>query len=351
MTQQAVNEAKKLVTSELDEADRQVIERWAAFRRTMEPKLATKSTSGALHKLYVALKYGTAHSGNWGHAGRPGIRGGSGAGTGGLASLGLKPGATVAQRRERSQTVREIVRDNQDRPFNPRDVADFPEWLQIRLARNPAPDNSSLKGVSGKKSKLFKENLDIVGTVTQRGDKFNGGTSEWGKVELETRLDELVAAGGTHAGVANYIVAMAEYEDEATGYNFSNIKFYTDPMGLETVSAHIVDSEGRKIGTLDRRFDYDSKTVYHEYMKITDYDARDTGFGSRFYHESEQAYKQAGFETVEIHANMQVGGYAWARMGYDTDANTFGDFTYTLNQEYKANYGQSIPPETFAKVQ
>lgn len=45
--------------------------------------------------------------------------------------------------------------------------------------------------------------------------------------------------------------------------------------------------------------------------------AQDTGFGTESYFRLEDEYRKIGIDQIELHANMSVGGYAWAVMGFD----------------------------------
>ena len=44
---------------------------------------------------------------------------------------------------------------------------------------------------------------------------------------------------------------------------------------------------------------------------------RGQGFATRFNAHSEETYRANGIKTVTLHADIDVGGYAWARAGYD----------------------------------
>ena len=200
--------------------------------------------------------------------------------------------------------------------------------------------NSSLNGADGKQSKLFKK-FNPKDIVERYGDKFYSGEDI-----AEGKLRELEMAGGTQAGVASYVAGLVEYVDEETGYGFSNITF-----DEYTVDANIVDREGKAIGIINREFDHDSKVVDHTGMKLNWSDMEGKGFGSRFYHESEKAYKQAGFEAVTLNANLDVGGYAWARMGYDAqESSDFTSAAWSLNTQHYLKYGEFIPTEVKSNV-
>ena len=58
-----------------------------------------------IHQAETGQKGGPG-SGNWGHAGRPGLVGGSAAGSGGLSTIGAAAGSSHAERRTASDKYR-----------------------------------------------------------------------------------------------------------------------------------------------------------------------------------------------------------------------------------------------------
>lgn len=55
--------------------------------------------------------------------------------------------------------------------------------------------------------------------------------------------------------------------------------------------------------------------VSHDLLELDD-DRRGTGFSQEFNARAEAGYKEAGYTEVHLTANIDVGGYAWARQGY-----------------------------------
>jgi hypothetical protein len=80
----------------------------------------------------------------------------------------------------------------------------------------------------------------------------------------------------------------------------------------------------RKLGTATRHFSVgtDSRTgkrvssVEHAYFTLTDA-TQGSGVSSVFLNASKQMYRQMGLDRISIHADISVGGYAWARGGFD----------------------------------
>lgn len=98
---------------------------------------------------------------------------------------------------------------------------------------------------------------------------------------------------------------------------------YTDdPMNLK-MNGSVYSAEGNNIGSVTRtiRFDGHSLIAENEYLMLNS-SARGTGFASEFNRHMENWYIANGFFSVKVHADIDVGGYAWARDGFDWDNYT-----------------------------
>ncbi|WP_407567253.1 glycosyltransferase [Polymorphospora sp. A560] len=91
-----------------------------------------------------------------------------------------------------------------------------------------------------------------------------------------------------------------------------------------TIRADVVDPERGVVGRVVRAFhrDHDG-SLYAEHVSLKLYEsAQGRGFASAFNRYLEQWYHYSGVDRIEIHAASTVGGYAWARAGYDWAPNT-----------------------------
>jgi hypothetical protein len=76
--------------------------------------------------------------------------------------------------------------------------------------------------------------------------------------------------------------------------------------------------------TVDRVLDFDDDIVNHAYFKIAE-ESRGTGVAVETINEQVQLYKQMGFSRVKVHANIDVGGYVWARYGWVPNEDSWSD--------------------------
>jgi hypothetical protein len=78
---------------------------------------------------------------------------------------------------------------------------------------------------------------------------------------------------------------------------------------------------------ITRSFTWDANghiTVDHDYFQIRD-DLQKSNFSKRQLHKQFRFYAENGINTVKVHANIDVGGYAWARAGFTPSAGSVSE--------------------------
>jgi hypothetical protein len=85
----------------------------------------------------------------------------------------------------------------------------------------------------------------------------------------------------------------------------------------------LYDPEGNKIGKIKRFIYTDGFEVVadHDYFDIVDPEFQGQGIATRFNAMLERFYRANGVDRIQLEANLDVGGYAWARAGYDFDGS------------------------------
>ena len=104
------------------------------------------------------------------------------------------------------------------------------------------------------------------------------------------------------------------------------------------IKGYVYDQDGKTAGSFIRKLD--GRGVEHnKFVMGPEY--RQQGFGSRFYQNSEAVYRRIGVKAVHLNANMAVGGYAWARMGFDF-APGFNDAEDKQAVRRYSNYARAL---------
>lgn len=98
------------------------------------------------------------------------------------------------------------------------------------------------------------------------------------------------------------------------------------------IEGSFLDARGTA-GTYARNIDFRSKTAESAYFELTRSTGRDTG--KRVLAGNVAAYQKMGIEKVTVHADINVGGYAWAKYGYVPTARSWA----TLRSEISRKLG------------
>jgi hypothetical protein len=81
------------------------------------------------------------------------------------------------------------------------------------------------------------------------------------------------------------------------------------------VTGKILGPDGKSIGDYTRSIDFRNKVAESAYFQLNR-DSRRNDIGKRVLAGNVDLYRRLGIERVKVHANIDVGGYAWAKYGY-----------------------------------
>lgn len=104
------------------------------------------------------------------------------------------------------------------------------------------------------------------------------------------------------------------------------------------ISMEVVSPDGYTAARMTRSFNWDDKTVYHDYFTLAASD-QGSGIGARCIARSVAMYQKMGLKSVGVHAALSTGGYAWAKMGFVPSQSSWDSLRMTLRGQY-TNLGQ-----------
>ncbi|MER7440713.1 hypothetical protein [Micromonospora avicenniae] len=154
----------------------------------------------------------------------------------------------------------------------------------------------------------------------------------WRQEDRRPSLDELIPSSEEEATAWGDSVRR-EFADQLDGREFAGLRIRVDLEDQYSVSvyrnevvvrADVQDANGVNAGRVVRSFQRDhngSLFVEHVSLKLEDR-VQGNGFAREFNDSLIDWYRYSGVERIEVHAASTVGGYAWARDGYDWAANT-----------------------------
>lgn len=244
----------------------------------------SKDVSDLLYGVLRITKGGPG-SGDWGHRGRPGKVGGSAERGGFVYTIDGQEGTT-----RHTISRADIAKRRQ---------AKIEAANNERIARL-----STIAGVPAKKKKVLK---DPPAEFVEEHFDYR---------PMITKSNEIIdsATGGKFKDAAKFIYNAYEFEHTESGMK-ARVTDISPANHYISINGEIVDSNNNFIGRFERVI-HETGEVHNDYFRL-DNDSRGSGFGASFYKNAEDTYLEAGIDNVTIYANIDVGGYAWARMGFD----------------------------------
>lgn len=217
---------------------------------------------------------------------------------------------------------------------------------------------------SEKKSAAEKKTKDAEKTVKERGaapDRLKEATDHLAKIaEVEKNRkaagekakttkakNEKIAAKEEKAAAAravtpeDYTALMAPldggdnkaatesfkkiFEGEFNGFKVSidgDATTYITKRGSSMKADFAITKGGKRVGKATRTFDANG-TVHHSILNV-EKEHRGQGFATAFNKAAEEQYRAMGIRAITLDTD-EVGGYAWARAGYDWNLDEYDD--------------------------
>lgn len=169
--------------------------------------------------------------------------------------------------------------------------------------------------------------------LVKTGEKFNSCHDELGQF--------CSTGGGEEVNVHFPSVAKKAYnfKDYESGLlaKMSKLENVGNADVLYNVKGYIFKEDGKTVVGMFER-DFVESEVYHTSFKLAE-SLQNQGFGTKFYKHSEDQYVENGIKRINLDANMEVGGYAWARMGFDfKDEDERTKFINSFVSKYEDTY-------------
>jgi len=141
---------------------------------------------------------------------------------------------------------------------------------------------------------------DYLKQMSAQGIRFEDNIADRLKGSPFNRLDIVTLNREVQGIVSKYGVSDVKCKMIATSAGDVRLRWYSDKFNLE------------------RSFDTDSKgirSVDHEYFTLSE-DLQGKGISKQIFRSLYKQYKAVGVQRMEVHANIDVGGYTWAKYGF-----------------------------------
>lgn len=124
---------------------------------------------------------------------------------------------------------------------------------------------------------------------------------------------------GQYAGLTVHVVKAEAGVDDDGVRTVSDDRGTGVAAGGVDFTATILDATGAKVGKVRRIVSTDvNGDLFAEHVRLEiKADTQGQGFAEAFNAALEDWYRESGVSRIELEADISVGGYAWARQGYD----------------------------------
>jgi hypothetical protein len=196
-----------------------------------------------------------------------------------------------------------------------------------------------------KLAKLIGDSVDFDEDISGIGVQFNvngyGATEEQWKAEANTVLSS--ATNGKYSDASEFI-GSAYHDFHYAGMITEITKSSVSGREIDLHGIVKDQTSGRQVGYFDRTIRSDGE-IHHDYL-ILDDNVQGGGFGAAFYANSERIYTKSGIKKITTYANLSVGGYTWARCGFEAEStDTVIAYKRTAKDNWRRMCGTTPPPE------
>ena len=131
---------------------------------------------------------------------------------------------------------------------------------------------------------------------------------------------------------------------------------YNDSADKLSVEGKLQE-DGKDIGEYQRSIDLKNNSAYSAYFVLKKSE-RGAGVGKTLLKSNVEMYQKLGLDKVTVSANIDVGGYAWAKYGYVPTADSWSSLSSTIrdkltNDSDRANHaasGSGYTPESWDMI-
>lgn len=119
-----------------------------------------------------------------------------------------------------------------------------------------------------------------------------------------------------------------------------NVRFDDEAETME-LEGKLQGESGNNIGSYTRTIDFKENKAVSEFFALS---SRETGkdVGKRLLAANVAMYQKLGLDEVEVHANIDVGGYAWAKYGYVPTRSSWNSLTSELIENIGGGGGGEV---------
>lgn len=158
----------------------------------------------------------------------------------------------------------------------------------------------------------------------------NGTTRHDSASSAVDRIEKIEA---TPPQVPRSVFSPGAFKAIFDGFEHNGLRAVVTEASQTAVHGKILNEKGKKVGRFTREVDRrdGEPSVYHESLTLLP-SFQGRGFGTAFVNHSFDRYRELGVASVRVSAGSTVGGYQWARQGFDFDVPRYEVLSYELRR-------------------
>jgi uncharacterized protein len=208
------------------------------------------------------------------------------------------------------------------------------------------------EGIERRQRPMSREQKIATGRLTEERAKPSGQKGKLGRpVDHEDFRNAGITVPSSPQRRADFIKAWndkigldpVQFKKDFTGGQQDRIAMTAhESGGTFYISGEIKDENNRRtIGTFDRHLYPDKNWAYSAYFKI-EKSYQGTDIGKKILSGNVEVYQQLGYDKVEVGANLDIGGYAWAKYGYVPDQDAWDSLSARLERKIERGEGHRL---------
>jgi hypothetical protein len=143
----------------------------------------------------------------------------------------------------------------------------------------------------------------------------------------------------------------AEFKRSFLGGVDATMQIDTNADGSWEIKGSILAENGRSIGTYTRTINWRDRSAQSAFLQLTG-SRTSKSIGKQILAGNVQTYKKLGLDKVKVHANIDVGGYAWAKYGYVPDRSSWNSLRLDILDKIDGtrSSGSGYRPERWDEI-
>lgn len=179
-----------------------------------------------------------------------------------------------------------------------------------------------------------------IDALRKAGVFFRVDADTWSKISPNVGPQDFIHGLTGTTGVPG--LAVEYHAEEASHY---------DELRVKLTGKADVKMFGATVGGYERVFDLHNGTVNHELLTLAP-GSQDGGAIKAMFRSAVPMYEKMGMKTISLYANLDAGGYAWARYGFQAQGNqgsqTISESIDTAQRLVREN-AKSLSPAAMAE--